>query len=168
MRKKVLLTGGLIALILILGSTTSFAQAAGSQTSLGYNTQVDSSAWIATIATKLNLTADDIASIKSELASGKSVQQVLADHNITMAEIRTALGTTLNTHHKLSNTQIAMIATKLGLDVNTVQAEIASGKTLKQILKDSNITEDKLKSVLGTVGQGKKIRRAKIGDKRTP
>ena len=161
MRKKVLLTGGLIALILILGSTTSFAQAAGSQTSLGYNTQVDSSAWIATIATKLNLTADDIASIKSELASGKSVQQVLADHNITMAEIRTALGTTLNTHHKLSNTQIAMIATKLGLDVNTVQAEIASGKTLKQILKDSNITEDKLKSVLGTVGQGKKIRRAK-------
>lgn len=78
-----------------------------------------------------------------------------------MDQIRAALGTTLNENHKLSNTQIATIATKLGLDVNTVQTEIASGETLQQIVKANNITEDQLKSVFGSIGHEKRAKRAK-------
>lgn len=126
MRKKVFITGGMIALFLILGSSTAFAA-------------------------NLQLNPGDIAIIKSELASGKPIKDVLEEHHITMEQIRGALGTILEgrDHHKLSNTQIATIATKLGLDVDQIQSEIVSGKSLHEILKSHNITPDQVRDAFG-------------------
>lgn len=126
MRKKVFVTGGMIALFLILSSSTA-------------------------LAANLQLNPNDIATIKSELASGKPIKDVLVEHQITMKDIREALGAVANEegHHKLSNTQIATIATKLGLDVTQIQAEIASGKSLHEILKSHNITPDQVREALG-------------------
>lgn len=126
MRKKVFVTGGLLALFLILGSH-------------------------AALAASLDLSSNEVAVIKSEIASGKPIKDVLEEHHITMAQIRSALGAVVNEQgrHKLSNTQIATIATKLGLDADLVQKEIASGKTLQQILGDHSITEEQLRAAFG-------------------
>lgn len=127
MRKKVFITGGLLALMLILSSSTAFAQS-------------------------LKLSSDEISTIKTEITAGKPIKDVLKSHNITMSQIKSALGDTgyAKEHFKLTNTQIAAIATKLGLDMSTVQSEIDAGKSLPEILKAHNITPDQLKSVLGS------------------
>lgn len=124
MRKKVFITGGLLALFLLLSSSTAFAQS-------------------------LKLSSDEIATIKTEINSGKPVRDVLKAHHISMDAIRSALGSTGMGKHKakLSNTQIASIATKLGLDPVAIQAEIDSGKTFQQILKTHNITPDQIRKV---------------------
>ena len=125
MRKKVFITGGLLALMLILSSGTAYA--AG-----------------------LQLSPDEVATIRTEIQSGKPIKDVLEEHHITMGQIRGVLQGGLESNgHKLSNTQIASIATKLGLDATAIQAEIASGKSLQQILKDHSITEDQLKAAFG-------------------
>jgi hypothetical protein len=131
MRKKVFITGGMIALFLILSSRSA-------------------------LAANLQLNPSDIAVIKSELASGKPIKDVLVEHQITMEQIRGALGAVIgeDSHHKLSNTQIATIATKLGLNVDQIQSEIASGKSLHEILKSHNITQDQVRAALSTkIGQ---------------
>lgn len=129
MRKKVFITGGLLALFLILGSH-------------------------AALAASLDLTSNDIAAIRSEIASGKPVKDVLEEHHITMAQIRAILGSAIGEHgrHKLSNTQIATIATNLGLDPNHVQSEIAEGKSLRDILNDHHITEQQLRAAFDQEG----------------
>lgn len=128
MRKKVFFTGGLLALFLLISSNTAFAQS-------------------------LALSSDEIATIKTEIQSGKSVRDVLKEHNISMDKIRAALGSTPlgKERAKLSNTQIASIATKLGLDPQVVQSEIDQGKTLKDILKAHNITEEKIRAAFEEV-----------------
>lgn len=133
MRKKVFITGGMIALFLILSSSTAFAA-------------------------NLQLNPNDIASIRSEIASGKPIKDVLEEHHITMRQIRGALGAVVdhNGHHKLSNTQIATIATKLGLDVDQVEDEIASGKSLHEILQAHNITQEQMKAAFGPRPKGAK------------
>ncbi len=129
MRKKVFITGGMIALFLILSSSTAFAA-------------------------NSPLNPSDIAEIKQELAAGKPVKDVLVEHQITLGKIRGILaamhdgGYELG-RHKLSNTQIATIATKLGLDVDQVQNEIAQGETLHQILQNNNITLDDIRAAFG-------------------
>jgi type II secretory pathway component PulF len=125
MRKKAFIAGGVIALFLILSSSHA-------------------------LAADLQLNPTDIASIRSEIASGKPIKDVLEEHHITMATIREALGAVLHEngkHHKLSNTQIATIATKLGLDGDQIEEEIASGKSLHEILKAHNITRDQIEAV---------------------
>lgn len=140
MRKKVFITGGLIALMLILSSSTAFAQS-------------------------LKLSSDEISTIKTEITAGKPIKDVLKDHNITMGQIKSALGDTqyAKEHFKLTNTQIAAIATKLGLDVSILQAEVDSGKNLPEILKAHNITLDQVKEVLGSeLGHKKDTKHSKI------
>jgi hypothetical protein len=126
MRKRVFVTGGMIALLLILSSSTAFAA-------------------------NLQLNPNDIEIIKSEIASGKPIKDVLVEHQITMGQIREALGAVLDEsgHHKLSNTQIATIATKLGLDVDQIQGEIADGKSLHEILQEHNITPEQMRAAFG-------------------
>lgn len=133
MRKKVFITGGMIALFLILSSSTAFAA-------------------------NLQLNPRDIAEIKSEIASGKPIKDVLVEHHITMGQIREALGSVLDEshRHKLSNTQIATIATKLGLDVDEIQGEIAEGKSLHDILKAHHITKDQFETAFGPRPNGTK------------
>lgn len=143
MRKRAFVTGGMIALILILGSSTAFAA-------------------------NLQLNPSEIALIKSEISSGKPIKDVLDEHHITMGQIRNALGMALNKGGKLSNTQIAMIATRLGLDASQIQSEIASGKTLIQVLKDHNITDAQLQTVFKTTsGLGQNIKRVAKTSKKT-
>lgn len=50
--------------------------------------------------------------------------------------------------HKLSNTQIAFIAKKLGVNTNDVQTEIAAGKSLPEILKAHNLTKEQIKGAI--------------------
>ena len=145
MRKKVFITGGMIALFLILSSSTAFAA-------------------------NLQLNPNDIANIRSEIASGKPIKDVLVEHQITMGQIREALGSVLDEqgHHKLSNTQIATIATKLGLDVDEVQAEITDGKSLHEILKDHNISREQIKAAFGPRPNGTKhFKKGTIGNSDT-
>lgn len=124
MRKKVFFTGTLLVLMLVLAaSTTAFAET-------------------------LSISNDEARSIKSELKEGKPVKDVLERHNITMGQIRSALtqnGGFENGNRKLSNTQIAAIAVRLGLNPETVQAQIEAGKTLQEILKENNITQQQIK-----------------------
>lgn len=126
MRKKVLITGGLLALFLLLSSSTAFAQS-------------------------LKLSPDEISSIRTEINSGTPVKDVLSSHGLTMDTIRTALGATGvgKEHIKLSNTQIADMATKLGLDPNEIQSEIDAGQTFQQIMTAHSITTANLKAVFG-------------------
>ena len=125
MRKKVFITGGLLALLLLLSSSTAFAQS-------------------------LKLSPDEITSIKTELNAGTPVKQVLSSHGLTMDTIRTALGSTGigKDHLKLTNTQIADMAAKLGLDPAQIQSEIDSGETFQQIMAAHNITLATVKSVV--------------------
>ena len=83
MRKRVFITGGLLALFLLLSSSTAFAQS-------------------------LKLSSEEIATIKTEINSGMPVKDVLKAHNISMDAIRSALGSTAfgKSKAKLSNTQI--------------------------------------------------------------
>ncbi len=137
MRKKVFITGGMIALFLILSSSTA-------------------------LAANLQLNPNDIASIRSEIASGKPIKDVLVEHHITMKQIRGALGAVVDDSenslgkHKLSNTQIATIATKLGLDPTEIENDIASGKSLHEILQANNITPDQMKAAFGPRPTGAK------------
>ena len=126
MRKKVFITGGMIALFLILSSSTAFAA-------------------------NLQLNPNDVASIRSEIASGKPIKDVLEEHHITMRQIRGALGAVIDEEgrHKLSNTQIATIATKLGLDPTQIENDIASGKSLHEILLANNITPEQMRAAFG-------------------
>ena len=128
MRKKVFITGSLLALFLLISSSTAFAQS-------------------------LQLSSDEVATIKTEIHSGKPIKDVLKDHNISMNQIRTALGSTgIGKHRaKLSNTQISTIAAKLGLDATQVQSEIHAGKSLPEILKAHNITQDQIRQVFGEI-----------------
>lgn len=126
MRKRVFITGGLIVLMLIISSNTVFAQS-------------------------LKLSQEEMTAIKTEIDSGKPVKDVFKKHNITMPKIRAFLGETGQgkDHMKLSNTQIATIASKLNLDPKIIQAEIDSGKSFAQILKDNNITKSQIMTLVG-------------------
>lgn len=128
MRKKVFITGSLLALFLLISSSTAFAQS-------------------------LQLSSDEAATIKTEIHSGKPIKDVLKDHNISMSKIRAALGSTgIGKHRtKLSNTQISTIASKLELDPVQVQSEIDAGKSLPEILKAHNITQDRIRQVFGEI-----------------
>ena len=123
----------MIALFLILSSSTAFAA-------------------------NLQLNPNEIASIRSEIASGKPIKVVLEGHHITMRQIRGALGAVVDEkgRHKLSNTQIATIATKLGLDVGQIEDEIASGKSLHEILQAYNITQEQVETAFGPRPKGTK------------
>jgi hypothetical protein len=135
MRKKVFITGGVIALFLILSSSTAFAA-------------------------NLQLNPNDVASIRSEIASGKPIKDVLLDHQISMRQIREALGAVVDEEgrHKLSNTQIATIATKLGLDPTHIENDIASGKSLHEILQANNITQEQVSAAFGQKKHTKMVR----------
>ncbi len=124
MRKRVFITGSLLALFLLLSSSTVFAQS-------------------------LKLSSEEITTIKTEINSGKPVRDVLRAHNIGMDTIRAALAATHlgKNKQKLTNTQIVNIATKLNLDPSVVQSEINSGKSFQEILKTHNITQEQIRQV---------------------
>lgn len=124
MRKKALITGGLLVLMLLLSNTA--------------------------FASNLQLNSDEVNKIKTEINAGTPIKDVLKAHNITMENIRSTLaGTGIGKdHHKLSNTQITEIAKKLGVNADDVQTEINAGKSMPEILKAHNITKDQIRSVL--------------------
>ncbi len=149
MRKKVFFIGGLLALVIILGATHAYAQspAPSFKHGSGWNDTI-----LAEVATKLNISPTDLATMKAEVDSGKALKDVLAEHNITMAQVRTALATVSKTDHRhVSNTAIMAVATKLGLDTKSVQADITSGLTFKQILTKYKITDTQLQTALASV-----------------
>ena len=128
-------------MILILGSTSAAFASSGSATSVHGWTSV---------AEQLHLSPSDVASIKSEIAAGKSIKDVLAEHNITMDQIRSAIASVGSTGGHLSNTQIAAIGAKLGLNATNIQNDINSGKSLQQILAEHDITNEQLHAALGS------------------
>ena len=142
MRKKVFLAGGVIALFILIGTTThAYAQSAQA---------------------KLNLSTDDITAMRAEIAAGKSVKDVLAEHNITLDKIRSAISVAYPQTKHLSNTQIAAISAKFGINAADVQNEIAAGKSLQQIMKDHNITPDKLRAAFESEGIAHVSKRGKV------
>lgn len=149
MRKKVFFIGGLLALVIILGATHAYAQSPVSsfKHASGWNDTI-----LSDVATKLNISPADLATMKAEVDSGKALKDVLAEHNITMAQVRTALGTVSHSeHNRASNTAIISLATKLGLDTTSVQADITAGLTFKQILTKYNITNTQLETALASL-----------------
>ena len=147
MRKRVLFTGAVLAVILLLGSTSAAFASSGSATAVHGWTSV---------AEQLHLSPADVASIKSEIASGKSIKDVLSEHGITMNEIRNAISSAALDGGHVSNTQIATIAAKLGLNATDIQNDINSGKSLQQILTEHNITNDQLHAALGSFKKNSK------------
>jgi len=145
MRKKVFLAGSVLVLMLILGS--GLASAESPQANPHHHGH--HGLFLEEIASKLNLSSDDIESMKLEIKSGLSIRDVLANHGITMNDIREALGTVMN-DHRLSNTQIQTLANKMGLDADEIQAEIDSGKSLHEILKGHDITPEKVHATFGS------------------
>lgn len=145
MRKKAFIAGGVVALILLLGSTRAFAQSQSSS-------NLREGSMISSVATKLRLSPSDVAAMKSEIAAGKPVKDVLAEHNISMDDIRAAIQSAYPQHKHLSNTQIAAIATKLGISATDVQSKINQGETLSQIMSDYNITPEKIRAVFQEEG----------------
>ena len=149
MRKKVFLMGSLLALVIILGASHAYAQAPTVNVKNGgrWNDTV-----LADVATKLNISPTDLAAMKAEIDSGKAFKDVLAEHNLTMVQVRTALATVTQTEHAhASNTAIMTLATKLGLNATSVQADIANGLTMKQILTKYNITNTQLQTALASI-----------------
>lgn len=57
-------------------------------------------------------------------------------------------------HMRNDGAFVTTMATKLGLDAATVKAELDSGKTIRDILADNNITEEKMKAAFGGRGHG--------------
>ncbi|NBV42506.1 hypothetical protein EBR96_07040 [bacterium] len=131
-----------MALFLLLSSSTAFAQS-------------------------LKLSSDEIATIKTEINSGKPVRDVLRAHNIGMESIRAALAATHpgKNKPKLTNTQIASIAAKLNLDPIVVQSEIDAGKTFQEILESHNITRDQIRKVFEDEFGKPAVKSAKIAKK---
>ncbi len=141
--------GSLLALVIILGASHAYAQAPASTIKHGgrWNDTV-----LTDVATKLNISPTDLAAMKAEIDSGKAFKDVLAEHNITMAQVRTALATVSKTDHRhMSNTAIMSVATKLGLDTASVQSDITAGLTFKQILTKYNITNTQLETALASI-----------------
>ncbi|MDB4984457.1 MAG: hypothetical protein JWM20_636 [Patescibacteria group bacterium] len=157
MRKKVFLAGGVIALFILIGTTHAYAQSS--------LRSFHGSAAISMVASKLNLSSDDVALMKAEIASGKSVKDVLAEHNITMDQIRSAIQAAYPQTKHLSNTQIAAISAKLGINPADVQNEINAGKSLQQIMKDHNITPDKLRAAFESEGIAHAAKKGKLPKK---
>lgn len=123
MRKRVFFVGAFIVIALLFASPVAFAE-------------------------EVRLDRDEIMSMKKELQEGIPVKEVLEKHGITMGQIRSMLTKSGGFEHagkKLTNTQIASIATTLGLDVDSVQADVESGKTLQEILQDNSITQDQMR-----------------------
>jgi uncharacterized protein (DUF433 family) len=139
MRKKAFITGGLLVLMLLLSNTA--------------------------FASTLQLNSDEITKIKTEINAGAPVKDVLKSHNISMEAIRSTLAETGigKSHHKLTNTQIANIATKLGVTVTGIQAEIDAGKSMSEILKNHNLTKEQIRNVLSSeqVNTDQKMRTGK-------
>lgn len=162
MRKKAFIAGGVLALFILLGSTRAFAQSPSSSS-------IHEGAVISSVASKLHLSPDDIAAMKAEIAAGKSIKDVLAEHNITMNDIRSAIQSAYPQSKHLTNTQIAAIATKLGVDPNDVQAKINKGETFQQIMKDYSITPEKLRKVFKEEGvEFKQSKTPKKSPKKAP
>jgi len=154
MRKKVFFIGSLLALVIILGATHAYAQSPipSFKNSSGWNDTI-----LADVATKLNISPADLASMKAEVDSGKAIKDVLTEHNITMTQVRMALSTVSKTDHRhISNTAIMSVATKLGLNTASVQADITAGLTLKQILTKYNITNTQLEAAIASLHPGVK------------
>jgi uncharacterized protein (DUF433 family) len=152
MRKKVFFIGGLLALIIILGATHAYAQSSTPDLKHGHgwNDTV-----LSDLATTLNISPTDLAAMKTEVDSGKALKDVLAKHNITMDQVRAALATVSKSDHRhMSNTAIMAVATKLGLDTASVQADIEAGLTFKQILKKNNITDAQLQTAFAGMHPG--------------
>ncbi len=146
MYKKILVTSGVVSSLLFTGAATTFAQT-------GMMNQVKdtrpmhrmiTAERIADMATRLGLNADEI---QKELDAGKKLPEILQQHNITKEQMDKLFPRP--ERPKLSDEQLADIASKLGLDLATIKQELASGKKLPEILKAHNITDEQLKTILG-------------------
>lgn len=134
MRRQVFFTGTLIALMLLVASTTAFAQG-------------------------LSITNEEARAIKTEIKEGKPVKEVLEKHNITMGQVRSALTQAGGFEHngkKLTNTQIANLAETLNLDPELVQDEIEAGKSLQEILQANDITPEQVRDAMRETKQNKR------------
>ncbi len=96
----------------------------------------------AAIAERLQLSVDDVETIRVELASGKSAKEVLRERGITLDQIRAALGSVAKQHHRLSNTELVTIAKRIGLDPTVIASELDAGKSFRDILRDHNVSAD--------------------------
>lgn len=146
MYKKILVTGGVVSSLLLTGTATTFAQTSTTDQVKDMRPmhRMHTAEHIADMAAKLGLNADEV---KQELDAGKKLPDILKEHNITKEQMdklfpRPELP-------KLSDEQIANIATKLGLNADEIKQELAAGKKLPEILKAHNITDGQLKTVFG-------------------
>lgn len=142
MRKKVFIAGSILALFLILGTRAAFADNGQAEKRRHAPTEFS-----AAIAERLQLSVDDVESIRVELASGKSAQEVLRERGITLDQIRAALGSVAKQHHRLSNTELVTLAKRLGLDPVVIQSELEAGKSFREILRDHNVSADRIRDL---------------------
>ncbi len=150
--KNVLVTGGIVSSLLLTGAATTFAQTstADQVRNVKPMERVLRADHLAEMATKLGLNTDEI---KQELDAGKKWPDILKEHNVTQAQMESLFGK--RDRPPLSNDQIADLATKLNLNVEEIKGEIAAGKELPAILKEHNITQEKMKTAFGGMRMGK-------------
>lgn len=126
MRKKVFFSGALIALSLLIISTPTFAQG-------------------------LRISNDEAQTMRTEIAAGKPVREVLTKHNISMQQIMRAMKSlqpiTIS-GKKISRTQIATAVRSLGINPQEVQKEILAGTNFQDILKKYNLSEQDILNAL--------------------
>lgn len=128
MRKKIFFSGALITLSLLLVSTTTFAQG-------------------------LRISHDEAQTMRTEIAAGTPVQDVLKKHNINMKQVMAAfknLQPITVSGKKVSRTQIASAVRSLGLNPQDIQKEILAGTSLQDILKKHNLSEQDVLKALET------------------
>lgn len=146
MYKKILVTSGVVSSLLLTGAATTFAQT--STVDQVKDTRpmhrMLTAEHVADMAAKLGLNADEL---KQELEAGKKLPEILAEHNITKDQMDKLFPRP--ERHKLSDEQLANLATKLGLNIDEIKQELAAGKKLPEILKEHNITAEQMKTVFG-------------------
>lgn len=146
MYKKILVTGGVVSSLLLTGAATTFAQT--STVDQVKNTRpmhrMLTAERIADMAAKLGLNADEL---KQEMNAGKKLPEILKEHNITKEQMDKLFPRPERA--KMMDEHLADIATKLGLNVEEIKQDLAAGKKLPEILKDHNISDEQLKTVLG-------------------
>ena len=125
MRKRVFFAGAFVVVALLMTSPVVFAE-------------------------EMEMTREEVLSIKTELKSGKPIKDVLEKYGITMGQIRSVLNKNGELEHrgkKITNTQIAAITETLGLDPETIQEEVEQGKTIQQVLRQNNVTPERVREI---------------------
>ena len=141
MKHKYLVSVGMGVLALMLLTGTAFASAVSTPSvSTSHKGIMLSDQQINTIASEFGI---DAVKLKEEVVTGTKFKDILKQNNITMAQLKAVFGNRTPTSQMIS-----AFASKFNLDPTQIQTELQSGKTLKDILKEHNITAQQIRIAL--------------------